>query len=80
MATKHRGVDRAARAAPPRALSAGPAPRELPPEPVGALVRDNPAFWAALPAEAAERLAEALEDESGPTPAMLALFERYGRI
>jgi hypothetical protein len=59
-----------------------PAPRpaaELPPEPVGAWVRGDLSAYIELSPEAAERFADAMLGDDGPTPEMLALFARYGR-
>jgi hypothetical protein len=79
MSTKHYRADCAtATVDRPRLPSTRPAPIDL--------LQDPPAVYGDLSAHvelddaAAQRLTEVLEGDDGPTPAMLALFERYGWV
>ncbi len=78
MSTKH-GFDIAALARASSASTTPPAEPVLPPEPVGAMACSDLSAHIELSETQAERFADAMLDESGPTPAMLALFDRYGR-
>jgi hypothetical protein len=80
MSIKRTSFDSAALAASMRSLAApSRADEGLPPEPVGAWVRGDLSAHIELSSEAAERFADAMLGDDGPTPEALALFARYGR-